>query len=79
VPALYTAPLHDSSGARAPTGSSTVTTGESEGAGESFLTKKRGVTWSREKLKAGKFGFWTEFLSTFLGLGVDAATGMDRR
>ncbi len=46
--------------------------------GESFRMEKRGVTWSREELRAGKFGVWTEFLS-FLGLGVSAGVERERR
>lgn len=37
---------------------------------------KIGVTWSKEKQRAGKFGVWTEFLS-FLGFGVDVGTSYD--
>ncbi|KAI0544646.1 hypothetical protein F4679DRAFT_564144 [Xylaria curta] len=34
-------------------------------------TSKQGFEWSRERDKEKKFGVWTKFLSTLLGLGVD--------
>lgn len=70
VPALYLAPsnLKTSQGAA---------TGHGDG-GESFQIEKKNITWSRDKLRAGKFGLWTEFLS-FLGLGVDVGTGWDAK
>lgn len=36
-------------------------------------TSKIGVTWSKEKLRSGTYGLWTEFLSFISGLGVDAS------
>jgi len=36
-------------------------------------TIKTGVTWSREKLRSGSYGLWTELLSFLVGLGMDAA------
>ena len=40
--------------------------------------EKKEVTWSHDKLRAGKFGVWTEFLS-YLGLGVDVGVDWDAK
>ena len=70
VPALYSAP-------------SDLTTSQATASGhgdveESFEMEKKEVTWSHDKLRAGKFGVWTEFLS-FLGLGVDVGVNWDAK
>ena len=70
VPALYAAPSDLNT-------SPATAMGPGDGAG-SFETEKKNVTWSRDKLRAGKFGVWTEFLS-FLGLGVDVGVGWDAK
>ncbi|RAH67611.1 uncharacterized protein BO66DRAFT_393792 [Aspergillus aculeatinus CBS 121060] len=44
---------------------------------EVFASDKTGVTFSRERLRAGKFGILTQFLS-FLGVGVDVGGGWER-
>lgn len=37
-------------------------------------TRKTSVTWSKDRLRSGSYGLWTQFLSSFTGLGIDAAT-----
>lgn len=39
-------------------------------------TTKTGVTWSKEKLRSGRYGLWTEFLSFLTSLGVDASVNL---
>lgn len=65
VPALFATPI-DFMASQA----TAVGNGDHEDMETRFETEKKDVTWSRDKLRAGKFGVWTEFLR-FLGLGVD--------
>ncbi|KLU82021.1 hypothetical protein MAPG_01100, partial [Magnaporthiopsis poae ATCC 64411] len=37
------------------------------------LTTKTGEIWSSTDLRSGRYGLWTEFLSTLLGAGVGLA------
>lgn len=71
IPALYAAPSDAINASQA------TASGHAD-VGESFSTEKKEVTWSRDKLRAGKFGVWTEFLSV-LGLGVDVGVKWDKK
>lgn len=40
-------------------------------------TTKTRVTWSKEKLRSGRYGLWTEFLSFITSPGVDVSVSHD--
>jgi hypothetical protein len=46
--------------------------------GEMLLSEKKVVEYTKEKLRAGKFGILTKFLS-ILGFGVDFGVDWERR